>query len=241
MKKTTGFVFGLILGSQLSMAATESSGSKRSALDILQMSVESRNQALKEITPQQLSDLGEIAFSNKHAMQTRWSAIVSLSETDLDKSMPLLLKASEDKEWFMRNAALVALTNARSAKAEPVARKLLKDKALVVRSAAVDVLQKNLSSQNRDTLWAELDQDYNFKNGQSLWVRSQIVAALAGNPDSSEKKVFGSLLKDKDNSVREAAITGLEKITGMQFGTQSTKLDKKIALWNDYLNKDRAN
>jgi HEAT repeat protein len=234
MKKTWAYVSATVLGA----AVISQSAVASVAMDILQLPPQNRRMALMDLPADQFKKISEIAFSDSQPMRVRWAAVISLGEVNSSQSLPLLLKASQDKTWYMRNAALVALEENHPARAEVVAKKLLKDKALVVRSAAVEVLKKFPTAENRDLLWAELEEKYNYHRGQSLWIRSQIVAQLAQKPQDHEMSIFAKLLKDKDQRVHLASIRGLEKLTGVRLGDEQTSLQKKLSLWQDYLKKE---
>ncbi len=220
-----------LLPSFLAQAATPS------VIDLLQLPPENRRHALESLSDDQFKKISEVAFNDKQNMRTRWAALITLAEANSEKALPQLIKASEGKEWFMRNASLVALSGSQPQKAQEVARKLLSDKALVVRSAAVDILAQHPSSENRDLLWAELDKAYNFRHEEGLWIRRQIVSLLAAKPLGHERALFSRLLRDRDSKIHASSIRGLEKITGIQLGTKEQAMDKKVALWQDYLKK----
>jgi HEAT repeat protein len=172
-------------------------------------------------------------------MRLRWRALMMAAEGRREKSTPDLLKASVHKQWFMRNAALVALAEVIEAEAQKLAKKLVKDKALVVRSAAVDVLQKSPRPEVRDLLWEEMNQKYNFRNQESLWIRSQIVEAMAAKPANHELKLFTKFLNDKDARVQAASVSGMEKLTGVKLGDAKTSREKMVLLWQDYSRKEK--
>ncbi|MNL47184.1 hypothetical protein D3C87_1699560 [compost metagenome] len=138
----------------------------------------------------------------------------------------------------MRNAALVAMNEVHPAEAELLAKRLLKDKALVVRSAAVEILRTKVSAANRDVLWEELNQSYNFKNKQSLWIRSQIVEVLAVKPKNHELTMFSNLLSDKDERIQIPAVRGLERLTGVKLGEGKMKQSALVSLWKNYVKKE---
>lgn len=209
------------------------------ALDLLQLPSENRRMALQEASGDMFQKLSDLAFSDAQPMSVRWRALVSLSDVSKDKSLPLLKKAAESGKWFMRNAALIALEDSHPLQAEAIAKKLLKDKALVVRSAAVQVLKKYPSEANRDLLWSEMDEKYNFRRDASLWIRSEIVQILSEKPQSHELKIFAHLLKDKDNRVGVAAIQGLEKLTGVNLNDGNATTQKRLAAWRDYIVKEK--
>jgi HEAT repeat protein len=134
----------------------------------------------------------------------------------------------------------VALAEYNNSEAQKLAKKMLKDKALVVRSAAVEVLQKDARPDVRDLLWQELAEKYNYRNNESLWIRSQIVEALSQKPSDHELKSFTKLINDKDQRVQSAAVFGMEKLTGVKLGEAKTPRDKVVALWKDYVRKEKV-
>lgn len=209
------------------------------ALDLLQLPPENRRIALHDASNDMFKKLSDIAFSDAQSMNVRWRALVSLAEISKEKSLPLLKKASESSKWFMRNAALVSLEESHPLQAEAVAKRLLKDKALVVRSAAVQVLKKYPSESNRELLWSEMDEKYNFRRDASLWIRSEIVQVLSEKPQSRELKIFARLLKDKDSRVGVAAIQGLEQLTGVNLNDGNGTEQKRLTAWRDYIVKEK--
>lgn len=208
-------------------------------LEILNLPAENRSQALLATTEDMYKDFVKVAFSEDQSMRLRWRALMLAAENRREKATPDLLKASVHKQWFMRNAALVALAEVNESEAQKLAKKLLKDKALVVRSAAVDILQKNPRPEIRDLLWGELAQKYNFRNQESLWIRSQILEVLAQKPADHEIKLFTKLLNDKDARVQVAAVGGMEKLTGVKLGDGKSTSKNRVQLWQDYARKEK--
>lgn len=208
-------------------------------MEILNLPPENRAQALVSTTEDMYKEFVAVAFAENQTMRLRWRALMMAAENRREKATPDLLKASVHKQWFMRNAALVALAEVNEPEAQKLARKLVKDKALVVRSAAVDVLQKNARPEVRDLLWEEMNQKYNYRNQESLWIRSQIVEALAAKPADHELKLFTKFLNDKDARVQSAAIGGMEKITGVKLGDTKIPREKMVLLWQDYVRKEK--
>lgn len=209
-------------------------------LEVLRLPPENRLMAAKNSDKDMYKDLIKVAFADDQSMRIRWRALMVAAETYGVKSTQDLLKAAQHKEWFMRNASLVALAEVNREQAERLALKLVKDKALVVRSAAVDILQKSVAPSTRDILWEELDQKYNFRNQQSLWIRSQIVEALASHPVDHELRIFGKLMVDGDVRVQSAAVMGLEKLTGTKLGESKMPREKVISLWQKYLHEEKV-
>ncbi len=208
-------------------------------IEILNLPPENRTQALLSTTEDMYKEFISVAFAEDQSMRLRWRALMMAAEGRREKSTPDLLKASIHKQWFMRNAALVALAEVNEPEAQKLAKKLLKDKALVVRSAAVDVLQKSPRPEVRDLLWEEMNQKYNFRNQESLWIRPQIVEAMALKPADHELKLFTKFLSDKDVRVQAASVGGMEKLTGVKLGDAKTTREKMVLLWQDYARKEK--
>lgn len=208
-------------------------------MEVLKLPVENRRMVVLGKEDQFYKSFLDVAFNEGHPMSLRWRALMAAAESRGAKATDDILKAGGHKQWFMRNAALVALGEVNPQQAGKLALKLLKDKALVVRSAAVGALEKNPSLEVRDLLWDELNQDYNFKNKQSLWIRHQIVGALAQKPRDHELKLFAKLLSDNDVRVQFPAVRGLEKLTGVRLGDEKTKPHSVVGLWKDYVKREK--
>lgn len=207
--------------------------------EILSLPPENRTQAAANLGPDLYKDFVSVAFSENQSMRLRWRALMLAAESRREQATPDLLKASVHKQWFMRNASLVAMAEVNEIEAQKLAKKLLKDNALVVRSAAVDILQKNADASVRDLLWEEMTQKHNFRNNESLWIRSQIVEALSQKPADYEMKMFTKLLKDSDQRVQTAAVEGMEKLTGVKLGQSSLPKAKIVLLWQNYVQKEK--
>lgn len=158
------------------------------------------------------TSLQEIAFSKTQNYEARWQALMSIVENYPDGAEIQMVLASQEPEWFMKNAALVGLEKLNSAKRFDVAKKLLSDKALVVRSMSAQVLMKHNDPQSRDLLWQELHRPRNFNKKQSLWIRHQIVEHLAKKPLKTERPKFIELFEEKDSKIKQASQSGLRKI-----------------------------
>ncbi|MGZ3773119.1 MAG: HEAT repeat domain-containing protein [Pseudobdellovibrionaceae bacterium] len=210
-----------------------------STIEVLKLPSENRKIVLHTQGEKHYQNFIKVAFSEAQPMSLRWRALTAAAQVRGAESSHDLLKASSHSQWYMRNAALVALYEVNPKEGIKLARKLLKDKALVVRSAAVDVLEKNLSPEIRDLLWEELNQKYNFKNTESLWIRQQIVGSLAKKPLNREGRLFIQLLSDKDPEVQLPAVRGLEKLTGVKLGKGELKQSALVGLWKDYIKKEK--
>lgn len=207
-----------------------------STMDILSLPGANRRMVIRDQGSRNYQDYLKVAFDSAQPMSMRWRALMSAADAKGKESTSDILIAANSKDWFMRNAALVALAEINPAESTKLAQKLLKDKALVVRSAAVEVLAKDVSSESRELLWKELEQEYNYKNAQSLWIRYQIVTVLAKKPQDKELKTFAKLLTDADIRVQMPAVKGLEKLTGVVLGEGKEKVST-VSLWQDYIAK----
>ncbi|MEK2646096.1 HEAT repeat domain-containing protein [Bdellovibrio sp. BCCA] len=225
--------------SAFAVGAKPSSSTLTSAVEVLKLPSENRRMVIQGQGDKYYQNFISVAFNEEQPMNMRWRALMAAAEARGEKSTPDLLKASNHKYWYMRNAALVALSEVNPSQGEKLAQKLLKDKALVVRSAAVGVLEKSASSDVRDLLWEELNQGYNFKNAQSLWIRHQIVEVLAKKPLDRETKIFAGLLSDKDDRLHIPAIRGLEKLTGVKLGEGKVTKSALVGMWKDYVKKEK--
>jgi HEAT repeat protein len=182
--------------------------------------------AIKEasLDIQSVADLRKISFSKEGSLDARWKALQSLVQIQGIQAEKDLSRALSSPDWFMRNGALVAYQKIDQKKGHVAGLKLLNDKALVVRSAAVQALDPLMNEKDRARLWDELNQDYNFRRQQSLWVRGDILSLLAQAPQEKEAKMFALGLRDPDERLHGPAMTALEKIYGKKVDTQ---LDSK--------------
>ncbi len=159
-----------------------------------------------------LEDLTKIAFEVENSYEYRWSALQRISADYPQQAEEILLKAVDQKEWYMKNAALLGLQEIGSKKTSEQARKLISDDALVVRSMAVSVLAKNHTPEVRQLFWSELRKKYNFKRNQSLWIRYQILEHLAEEPQKNEREKFLELINEKDKKIQSISKNVIIKI-----------------------------
>ena len=179
-------------------------------------------------------DLASIAFNDSLTVKTRWRALMALAVTEEEKSLVHLERAVRSKDWFMRNAGIIAMNQIDPEKALTWARRMIHDPALVVRTTVVLVFQKRGQISDIDLLWRELDNEINFKRGESLWIRRHIVTALATLSSPSDVPKFLKLLDDSDQRVRKASVMALESLTGNEPSYQRNSLTQKVAHWKSY-------
>lgn len=245
-----GFIFALLLATPFSKAAI----SKQPLLEpaqfpapvvlsveeVLSMPAANRLEVAKLRKKELVAPLDKIAFSDRADFQTRWSALVLLAQIQETGAEKTLEKALNHKEWFLRNAALLTYPTVLPKKANAVALKMLDDKALVIRSAAIEVLEANMDSQVRESLWAELDHPRNFRKKQSLWIRPQILQALARDPSSRETPLFLNHLRDADPKLHAFAIQALEKATRQTLGNSKMGVPERRDLWLKWARNTKA-
>ncbi|MBV2168698.1 MAG: hypothetical protein KUL82_08325 [Bdellovibrio sp.] len=234
---TSALLAGLS-SSAFAVGLRPSSSTLTSAIEVLNLPGENRRMVIQGQGDKHYQNFISVAFNEAQPMSLRWRALMAAAEAKGIQATADLVKAGAHKQWYMRNAALVALSEVNPEQGEKLAQKLLKDKALVVRSAAVSVLEKSSSMTVRELLWEELNQGYNFKNSQSLWIRHQIVEILAQKPMDREMRSFAQLLSDKDQRVHLPAVRGLEKLTGIKLGGGQEKPSALVGLWKNYVKKE---
>lgn len=199
--------------------------------EVLSMPAANRLPVAKLRKNQLVEPLKSIAFSEKADFQTRWSALVLVAQLLGPEAGPVLEKALQHKEWYLRNAALLTYPTVLPKKTVHVGLQMLEDKALVVRSAAIEVLETNLDSQVREALWTEIDQPRNFRKKQSLWIRPQILQILAKNPELREIPLFLNHLREKDSKLYPFAMQALEKLTNKNLNLPNLSLSDRREVW----------
>lgn len=175
-------------------------------------------------------DQVKIALDQKLPMSQRWTAVMRSFETaNATIESKQLDQFFNHKDWYIRNAALIAMERKSAAKAVDYATKAMKDRALVVRSAAAEILIKSDQPASVKTLAEEINQPYNFRGKQSLWIRSQMMNYLTTKYETVDRDFFVQLLFDKDSKVAYLAMEALEKKTGEVVEVSDSK--KKLAAW----------
>ncbi|MCX7978650.1 MAG: hypothetical protein N2578_06560 [Bdellovibrionaceae bacterium] len=147
----------------------------------------------------------EMALDEKLSYELRYKAVSAFSQLKGYAAITDLKRLVSNENWFIRISALNAIERLDEAAFREIALRLLQDRALVVRSAAVDKLKEKMSPEIRQSLWQAMEDKINFHKGYSLWIRAQILEALAQNPLKEESAIFQRFLSDKDEAVRQAA------------------------------------
>lgn len=204
---------------------------KLSVAEILSLPGPSRVAIARERKSEIGSGLEGLIFNREAEFGLRWKAVMLFAELEKGKSTNVLDRALQSSEWFLRNAALTAYQAAAPSKAGGIALKMLDDRALVVRSAAIDILERNLGTEAREALWGEIDLPRNFRQKQSLWIRPQILRALAIDPKQRELPLFVDHLRGADHRMHVHAIAAIERITQETKGAKSESASAKRDLW----------
>jgi HEAT repeat protein len=187
-----------------------------------------------------LSGLRDIAFNVKTPERLKWNAVVCLGVVYKSKALPDLERALKSDDWILRNAALVSLGSFNSRALKEWSLKLLRsDRALVVRSSTVQSLAKDLDDRSIQSLWDALNDPKNFRGNQSLWIRKQIVSAIASQPRESDADKFIGVLQDADTDLYLPAMQALEQITGLRKGSESATVDEQSKLWVKWWNSKK--
>lgn len=202
------FVLIALLATQAFAAVNNST---QRELEILSLPYQNQISTFKD-DQQTYNNLLMIAKDNSMVFSKRWKAIVAMSDLRKDKALEDLKTLSHAKEWFIKNAVLVSLKNIRSNQKIEIIKRLLKDSSLVVRSAAVDQIIYEGVDAHRDLLWEELFHERNKKKNQSLWIRNQIIRALAQNPKPLERSLFLKLLNEKETEIINNSLKGAQKL-----------------------------
>ncbi|MFZ3230642.1 MAG: HEAT repeat domain-containing protein [Pseudobdellovibrio sp.] len=163
-------------------------------------------------------------------MSTRWQALIKAAEQAGTGQVAEIATFAKNNDWFMRNAALVALEKINSNYAIDEAKILVQDKALVVRSAAVEMLAKKNTLEIKRIFAAELAKPYNFSGKQSLWIRPQIMKAIANSAIADDRQFIARYLFDPDKKVAAISATALEKLSSVRFDDKN-----KVEQWQAYV------
>lgn len=228
---------GMIIGFAGSIVWAAVPPASSATLEVLSLPEANRLQVALSQKVALYPELIHVVQDSKQSMAHRWNALSLAAAINSVSTLPVLTEQISSPDWYMRNAALIVAEKYFPEKANIFARKLLTDKALVIRSAAVDVLGKNLSSEDRDLLWAEFSEPRNRKQDQSLWIRGKIAAVLAKSPLPREAELFRRSLAEDDLKIKVASIKALEKIHGESVGVASDSIARKAELWKKYAAK----
>ncbi len=174
------------------------------------------------------TETSESLFPASSELSERWSSLMELQKQSKEKALPVLEKALQHSEWYMRNGALLVLEKIDRNKALAWSQKLLKDASLLVRSAAVDTIGKNLQPHLREKLWEQLQSKKNFRGPQSLWIRSQAISYLSEHPQKNELSLFQKFSNDSDLAVRNIAIKSVGLLRQKTISLQKLPLSSEL-------------
>ena len=208
--------------------------SLRQTLAVLDLPFANRIAALRAQGPDGYRNLRTIMFDPKSKIDSRWRSTMAVGRLGGELSVPELERAMQAEVWELRSASLIAVSRFDRATASKWARALLKDKALLVRLTAVETLDSIGDRGAIPALWAELENQQNFKRTRSLFIRRRIVEALAKLEGQGSENKFVALLEDEDQKIHAPAISALERITGRSLGKPNDPIARRRALWQQW-------
>lgn len=179
----------------------------------------------------------KMALNSQAPMSQRWVAVINSFDVASESEMKQLSQLFDHKDWFIRNASLLAIEKKDKLKAEQYAIKSIKDRALVVRSAAAEILIKLDNEGALKTIKEEINQPYNFRGQQSLWIRGQMMGYLVTKTTQVERDFYVQALFDKDPQIAEMSMNALEKKT--DYKIEEKDFRKKLGLWKDYVKEQK--
>lgn len=182
--------------------------------NILQLPEQNRKLVITERKLNWATILPAAIEDEKLDYSLRWKAVSLYGFKEQKKSLDYLVKLTKRDEWFLRNAAFLTIQSLDSKLALKVSKDLIKDKALIVRSAVVDFLSLNVTEEVKKIFWTELENPINYRQNQSLWVRSQMMSVLAKHSHLDDLENFKKYIKDKDSEVSKTSVQALLKISG---------------------------
>lgn len=207
---------------------------KQNLGELLISKKESKFKSIKKLGPQAYKDLKKIAFAESELLTKRWRAFMAMVRIGEFEAMPEIKQALSSKDWFLRDAAIRVLPVLNRDVAYSEALKALNDPALVVRTSAVICLKELARAESAPKLWQALYSRENYLKQQSLWIRRNIVEALAEIAPAGSEGHFIKILDDEDSSLAEPAIRGLERVSGLSFGTENQSANSKKYYWKKW-------
>lgn len=205
-----------------------------SIINILERPLRQRVAQLKNYGQSGIQKLYGIAFDKNQTVKIRWKALMTLVYIGQKESLPIVRQALRSSEWFMRDAGLKAISKISQSDALVWARRLLTDSSLIVRTSAVAVIRRYNDEQSAEVLWKGLYAPQNYRGQQSLWVRRHIVEALANMELKGQESKFLRVLDDRDKSLHQPAIKGLEKLTGFTFSKKYKSVGLQKNAWKKW-------
>ncbi len=227
-------VLGMLLFSVSIYGAKSPRVNERLMIETLKLPVKHRYLALRKMENHSLPYLRRIVNNKKENMSLRWRALSSLAKIYGRKSLPDLLKASRDSQWYMRNGALVGLAHVDKDQALKLSKRLLQDDAMVVRAAAVNVLAEHGDNRHKELIWKSLNNPKNFHRGRSLWIRKNTARAFLSMAAYGDESKMVKLLGDKDKALHAVGVLGLERLAGKKLEDPYEFVMNKKKYWTKW-------
>lgn len=172
---------------------------------------------LVRYTSSDLNFVLEVAQNEQANMDQRWVAIRVLGRSEGRVANRALVDLLGNSQAPVRAAAMEALGDQGDREQAVLLLPGLSDPAIVVRVSAAIALAELRNPVAVDALDKALQDESNYRAGQSLWVRRYYVMALGaiGSDDAYPALLRG--LDDSDDRVVEESMTALEKVAGFSY------------------------
>jgi HEAT repeat protein len=193
---------------------------------------ELRMDAFFRLVRQGASDLSlvlEVAQDAEAPMEQRWIAIRVLGRVDGNVATRMLLDLVDNSAAPVRAASMEALGDQGNQTYATAIIPGLKDPAIVVRVSAATALAALRSPEAIDALDDALQDQSNYRRGQSLWVRRYYVLALGSIGSKDAYPALLRCLDDGDERVVEESIVALEGIAGFSYAEGRDREEQRQA------------
>jgi HEAT repeat protein len=165
-----------------------------------------------------------------------WVAARALGHLGGDGAVNTLLQGLKAKRIITRLGAVSGLEMLKDARAVGALERALFDQAMTVRDSAADALAAIGDRSSHKALSEALNLPANYLQGQSLFVREHIVAALGEVGSIGGIDALVGVLQDDDPRIALAATRSLTKITGITYrdasvGDDAPPSETEVASW----------
>ncbi|MSQ03405.1 MAG: hypothetical protein EXR71_16200 [Myxococcales bacterium] len=156
----------------------------------------------------------------------RWVAVRALGLNTAPEARDSLLEFLSSDNAPTRIAALAALGERKDKSTSGRVAARLEDKALLVQQAAADALALIGDPATLPDLGRALTNPAGSYRGESMWVRRHFVEAMGAIGTQDAVRHLATALSDKDLTVVDAAVKGLEKVAGFSYAQGRSRPDE---------------